>query len=57
MAIYKLNQHSTESEPSSVTLTDGSGVILCIPFDPNNIDYQEYLEWKAIDGNEPDPVD
>ena len=57
MAIYKLNQHSTESEPSSVTLTDGSGVILCIPFDPNNIDYQEYLEWKAIDGNEPEAAD
>ena len=57
MAIYKLNQHSTESESSSVILTDGSGVVLCIPFDPENTDYQAYLEWKAIDGNEPDPVD
>ena len=56
MAIYKLNQHSTKSEPTSVTKTDDSGVVLCIPFDPDNTDYQEYLEWKAIDGNEPDPV-
>jgi hypothetical protein len=57
MAIYKLNQHSTETEPSSVTLTDGSGVVLCIPFDETNADYQEYLKWKAIDGNEPEAAD
>ena len=50
MAIYKLNQHSTETEPSSVTLTDGSGVVLCIPFDEANTDYQEYLAWVA-EGN------
>jgi hypothetical protein len=24
----------------------------CIPFDPNNTDYQKYLEWIA-EGNEP----
>ena len=47
MAIYKLNQHSTESEPSSVTLTDGSGKVVCIPFDEDNTDYQEYLEWVS----------
>ena len=56
MAIYKLNQHSKESEPSSVTLTDGSGVVLCIPFDPDNSDYQTYLEWVA-DGNTAEAVD
>lgn len=27
-----------------------------IPFDPQNIDYQEYLEWLA-EGNEPLPAD
>jgi len=55
MAIYKLNQHSTESEPSSVTLNKGNGVYLCIPFDPANIDYQEYLEWAKT--NTADPAD
>ena len=50
MAIYKLNQHSTETEPSSVTLTDESGVVLNIPFDEANIDYQEYLKWVS-EGN------
>lgn len=55
MAIYKLNQHSTESSPTSVTLDKGDGVILCIPFNSANRDYQEYLEWVAA-GNTPDPV-
>tara|TARA_R100001460_G_scaffold37631_1_gene71999 strand:+ start:2256 stop:2441 length:186 start_codon:yes stop_codon:yes gene_type:complete len=28
-----------------------------IPFDEANRDYQQYLEWKAIDGNEPEAAD
>ena len=28
-----------------------------IPCDEANTDYQEYLEWKAIDGNEPEAAD
>ena len=47
MAIYKLNQHESESAPSSVTLDDGSGVILNIPLDPENTDYKAYLAWVA----------
>lgn len=30
--------------------------VLHIPFDPDNTDYQEYLEWVA-EGNEPEPAD
>ena len=29
---------------------------VCIPFDPKNRDYQEYLKWLAI-GNTPLPAD
>ena len=32
------------------------GRCLSIPIDPNNTDYQEYLEWVA-EGNTPEPAD
>lgn len=28
----------------------------CVPFDPANTDYQEYLKWLS-EGNEPLPAD
>ena len=28
----------------------------CIPFDPDNTDYQAYLKWVA-EGNKPQPAD
>ena len=45
MAIYKLQKHSTESSVTSVTKDLGNNNYLSIPFDPENTDYQEYLEW------------
>ena len=33
-----------------------NGIKYYIPFDPDNTDYQEYLEWIA-EGNTPDPAD
>ena len=53
--MYKLtpiNKVTNEQPKIVVRTTDGA----CIPFDPANTDYQEYLEWIAA-GNEPEPAD
>jgi len=42
-----------ECEPHAVRLVETGALI---PFDPDNKDYQEYLEWVA-EGNTPEPAE
>ena len=51
--MFKLINNSFTGDTISVKRTqDGA----CIPFDPANTDYQQYLAWLA-EGNEPIPAD
>jgi hypothetical protein len=49
--MYKLRNLSFSGQ-DVIRLSDNA----CIPFDPANTDYQEYLKWVA-EGNEPLPAD
>jgi hypothetical protein len=51
--MYKLTTNPTGGTSNSVLrLSDGA----CIPFDPANTDYQQYLAWLEA-GNTPQPAD
>jgi hypothetical protein len=48
--VYQLSKYSD----GIILIKDNERV--CIPFDPANTDYQEYLKWVAA-GNTPQPAD
>jgi hypothetical protein len=50
--MYKLIA-SNYGDPSCVRRLEDNA---CIPFDPDNTDYQAFLAWKA-EGNVPTPAD
>ena len=58
--IYKLYKDPILEVETGVTQLIGDSepyIHKFIPFNEENVDYQEYLEWKAIDGNEPEAAD
>ena len=56
MTIYKLYNSGIPGEPASIIKNPDSAIRTCIPLNPANTDYQEYLAWLA-EGNEPLPAD
>jgi hypothetical protein len=55
MALYKLHKNPLTGETDFVFKNLDNPPHSCIPFDPDNEDYQEYLEWAKT--NTPDPAD
>lgn len=53
--MYKLNKSPMTGEIISVNKQDGD-ILLSIPINPDNTDYQAYLKWLS-EGNEPLPAD
>jgi hypothetical protein len=50
--MYKLLKNFEGDVKSVLRIADNA----CVPFDPANTDYQQYLAWLA-EGNTPQPAD
>jgi len=53
--MYKYVKDLT-TQQNSTTVVRRTTDDACIPFDPANTDYQEYLRWLDL-GNTPEPAD
>ena len=56
MTTYKLYNSVITGELVSIIKNPDGAIRTCIPLNPANTDYQEYLAWVA-EGNEPLPAD
>ncbi len=54
--MYKLLKDKYSNEVNIVQKNNEDGTSLCIPFSPDNTDYQAYLKWVEK-GNTPLPAD
>tara|TARA_R100000152_G_C6661171_1_gene100006 strand:+ start:191 stop:565 length:375 start_codon:yes stop_codon:yes gene_type:complete len=57
---YKLRRVNSAGKQTTVIRTNADGTKSYIPFDPANIDYQEYLEWaksNTVTPADPGPSD
>tara|TARA_R100000458_G_C8257189_1_gene233157 strand:- start:940 stop:1122 length:183 start_codon:yes stop_codon:yes gene_type:complete len=52
--IYRLIKDPYTNQDCNVQIMKGEYQV-SIPFDPDNTDYQEYLQWKA-NGGVPEPA-
>ena len=56
--IYKLVEQTFDGVTSkSILKAEPNNIRLQFKYDEKNADYQEFLLWKAIDGNEPEAAD
>ena len=56
MTTYKLYNSGIPGDQGSIIKNPDGDNRTCIPFNPDNTDYQEYLAWLA-EGNTPLPAD
>ena len=54
--MYKQCKDNFGNIANCVLLKHEDGSSSSIPFDPANVDYQQYLEWLAA-GNTPEPAE